>query len=104
MINSKFSWAICSCCNGNGQVDNPAFSNGFTSSEWSEMSGSQQRGYLSGRYDVICKECSGSGKVQVPNMENLSFAEKRVLAGRRIQQRAQDRYNDEAAAERRMGC
>lgn len=36
-MNAKYQWAICECCEGEGRVENPAFSNGITSSEWAEM-------------------------------------------------------------------
>ena len=107
----KFNWAICGCCDGHGKVDHPAFSNGFTGSEWAEAcqeyddaGESFAERYLSGAYDVPCHECGGTGKVKVPNIAALTFAEKRELVEQRRAER--DRYYVDAmqAAERRMGA
>lgn len=48
----KHKWIICSCCEGNGAVENPAFRNGFTSSEWAEMAADEQAEYMRG--DTTC--------------------------------------------------
>ncbi|MBH3016017.1 hypothetical protein [Serratia ureilytica] len=100
----KFNWVICDCCEGDGKVDNPAFSNGFTSSEWADMDCDEKRSYLDGSYDVPCTNCSGTGKTKVPNIAALSFSEKREL----VEQRRQSRFEAECAREleieRRMGC
>lgn len=102
MHNPKYRWIICPCCEGNGKVDNPAFSNGITQSERIEM-GEDFDTYMSGAYDVPCTDCNSTGKVQVPNIDMMTFAEKRVLA----EQRRQARWKAEAARieamERRMG-
>ncbi|HEY0820827.1 MAG TPA: hypothetical protein VGD46_18710 [Rhizobacter sp.] len=108
MYDPKKKWVICDRCEGHGKVEHPAFANGFTSSEWSEMDHDEQRAYLRGAYDVPCPACEGSGKVQVPNMAMLSFAEKRVLAAqrreRRLDAQVAAQLAAEVAAERRMGC
>lgn len=104
MNNHKFSWIICDRCEGHGKVENPAFSNGFTSSEWSDMGPDDQDHYMRGDYDVICDECKGCGKVEVPNIAMLTFAEKRVLAAKRRSARFDAEFAAMAAAERRMGC
>lgn len=101
-------WAICSCCNGNGRVEHPAFSNGFTSSEWAELDFDEREHYLAGRYDVGCVECGGSGKVRIPDVERMTYAQKRVAAAQRREDRLDAIYARESAAERaaemRMGC
>lgn len=104
MDRNKCRWAICDACEGHGQVDNPAFSNGFTSSEWNDMDSDDRESYLGGRYDVPCKECRGSGKISVPIVALMSFAEKRVLAAERRDDRLRAEYDRECAAERRAGC
>ena len=93
----KFHWAICDCCEGSGSSDHPAFSNGITSSEWQEWDEDEREGYLRGRYDVPCAECGGSGKVQIPIISALSFAEKRAL----VEARRREEMLAEMAAERR---
>ncbi len=115
ILNIPTKWAICPCCDGEGKVENPAFSNGFTGSEWAEMCDerddqtgeSYARKYLSGQYDKACKECGMTGKVRVPVVEMLSFAQKRILAGERRDKRIGAIVSAEMAAERaaeaRMG-
>lgn len=67
-------WVICERCRGNGKHDHPAFANGITSDEWNgpDWDDDSREGYLEGRYDVRCEECSGSGKVQEPDLRALS--------------------------------
>lgn len=100
-MTAKYHWEICPCCHGEGKVENPAFSNGFTSGEWAEMDGDEQQSYLSGAYDVACRECKASGKVQVPNIAALTFGEKRALVERRRAAAAHREHLAEVAAERR---
>ncbi|MCL2892502.1 hypothetical protein [Brenneria tiliae] len=38
----KYNFVICHVCEGHGMMDNPAFSNGFTSSELNDMEPSKQ--------------------------------------------------------------
>jgi RecJ-like exonuclease len=108
MRNAKLKWVICWECQGNCKVDNPAFSNGFTSSEWAEMDHDDQDTYMRGGYDVPCEPCSGTGKVQVPDVAAMTFGEKRLLVLERRDQRADAAaaraIRAEVAAERRMGC
>jgi hypothetical protein len=108
MRNAKMKWVICWHCEGHCKVENPAFSNGFTSSEWAEMDDDGRDAYMRGDYDVTCDPCRGTGKVQVPNVAAMTFAEKRVLAHERREQRAEAEaeraIRAEVAAERRMGC
>lgn len=93
-----FRWAICDCCEGSGTRDNPAFSNGITSSEWhDEWDDDDRQAYLSGRYDVPCGDCAGSGKVRQIIVACLTWAERREL----VEERRRDRARAEMAAEYR---
>lgn len=107
--NLPMKWAICHCCDGNGRLDNPAFSNGITSSEWhDEWDADERRSYLRGDYDVDCTECGGSGKVRVPDVARMTFAQKRQVTLVRREERQQAQWARESAAdyaaERRMGA
>lgn len=91
-------WNICDCCGGEGRVDNPAFSQGFTASEWADEDPEFREAYLGGAYDVPCRECNGSGKVR--SIESMTFAEKRAL----VEKRRREYVCPIQAAERRMGA
>jgi len=93
---------ICSKCKGEGKMDNPAFSNGFTSTEWHEMDGEDQDRYMSGAYDVACTGCSGCGMVRVPDIGRTTFAQRRLLVLKRREARDERQYERECAAERRQ--
>ncbi|HHL0959059.1 TPA: hypothetical protein ACQVH3_003812 [Serratia marcescens] len=103
MTFTKFKWVICNYCEGHGKVDNPAFSNGITSSEWGEWSDEDRESYMSGLYDVPCPNCSGSGKVKAPNVGSMTFAEKRELVKQLIEAREEEEFLRQCAHERRMG-
>ena len=104
----KLKWIICPCCEGNATVDNPAFSNGFTSSEWHDMHEDEQAAYMAGDYDVSCDNCNALGRVQVPDVSAMTFGEKReyVLQLREAREdaRIERELWAEVDAERRMGC
>lgn len=106
-------WAICPHCAGEGRRDHPAFSNGFTSSEWAELRAEGDddgftEAYLRGDYDVPCRECAGSGKVRVPDWSRVPRAERRAYVAHLRAERdaAASRAESAAwyAAERRMGA
>lgn len=103
----KNKWVICNTCEGNTTVENPAFDNGFTSSEWHDMDLDDQQSYMAGEYDVMCQTCKGLGRVQVPNVAAMTFAEKRVLVKERHEARENARIDAqldaEWAAERTFG-
>lgn len=111
-MTKKTMWAICQACAGEGRVENPAFSNGFTSHEWADMQAdhddrdgtSAADRYLAGAYDVPCRECESSGKVRVPDVAAMTFGEKRayVTAQREAGWRAEGAAD--RAAERAMGA
>ena len=104
----KFKWLICECCKGEGSVENSAFHNGITSSEWSQMHSEEQDAYMAGEYNEPCQECKGTGKIQVADVSVMTFGEKRQYI---IEQReAQEDFlinqeiDREIAAERAFGC
>src|SRR3546814_12759440 len=103
----KLKWIICQCCQGNGNVDHPAFSNGITSSEWADMDEDGRTAYMRGDYDVRCDACNGTGKVQVPNVAAMSFGEKRAYVQERREAETQSplhgRFHAEVAVDRRNG-
>jgi hypothetical protein len=95
-------WAICDHCEGNGKCDNPAFSNGITSSEWEDDWDDYSREmYFSGAYDVSCHICHGSGKVLEVDRDRAD--EKLLAMYDAIQEEIRiDRMISES--ERRMGA
>ena len=111
-----FNCAICDCCNGHGKVDHPAFSNGITSSEWAEMADdwdaesetNAQDRYLAGAYDVVCENCSGAGKVKVPDFKRMPRDERKAyiqfLREEREEFEFQQTCRAELEAERRIGA
>lgn len=99
-----FRWAICGDCEGHGKVSHPAFSNGFTSSEWADMEHDERDSYMRGDYDVRCDCCKGSGKVKVPDVSRMSWPEKRELVRQRQHNRIMAELARESAAERAMGA
>jgi hypothetical protein len=95
-------WAICPCCEGEGRVDNPAFSNGISGEEWAnEWDEDEREAYMSGAYDVRCDECGGSGKVREPNLSSLTEEERKAYE----EHLDAERYHAlEREAEMRYGC
>lgn len=91
---SKYTWAICERCRGEGKVDHPAFSNGISSDTWNdEWSEEDRESYLRGDYDVPCT-CEG-GRVKEPIIARLSFADKREL----VMERRRAQWAAESARE-----
>lgn len=100
----KYNFVICHVCEGHGMMDNPAFSNGFTSSELNDMEPEERDMILDGAYDVPCTHCGATGKVRVPNMAALTFAEKRELVEERRNARELAEMARMERMERIMGC
>lgn len=102
-VDGVYRWVICEECEGNGKVDNPAFENGFTQSEWGQLPEEEQSAYFGGEYDVTCGCCGGSGKVKRPDVSRMNYPQKRELVryNRELKLEAQLRHEDAVA--RRMG-
>ena len=109
------AWQICDCCGGEGKVDHPAFSNGFTSDEWQGMKDdvdhdgtSAAQRYLDGEYDMQCASCSGTGKVKVPHWHAMPRDERKAYIAHLREAREAAYWNAihiaEVAAERRLGA
>ncbi len=101
----KMVWVICCECEGEGKVSNPAFSDGFTQSEWADMDFDEQRSIMSGRYDVQCPTCKGRGSVKMIDMDQftpLRRARMERIAAFHADVRAS--LHAEEEAERRYGC
>lgn len=94
-------YALCDTCEGSGMMENPAFSNGITSSEWGDMDEESRDTYMSGGYDVPCDCCGGKRVVLVVDAERLTYSHRRVLVFKRQMDRAEREVCAEAAAERR---
>ena len=69
-------YEVCDACLGEGVRTNPSIypdGGGFTVSEWEEACDGDpafRDNYLSGAYDVTCKECDGNRVVPVPDEES----------------------------------
>lgn len=74
-------WQICSNCDGNGEHTNRNIDgNGITASEWeNDWDEEERETYMSGGYDVTCKECGGTGKVYGPNYDAMTQAQTEIL-------------------------
>lgn len=97
-----FRFEICPECEGHGTKDHPAFSNGFTQSEWNDNDEDFQVDYMRGAYDVPCG-CEG-GRIRMPIVANMTYQEKRALAEQRQHARWKAETDDIYEAERRFGA
>lgn len=99
VIPSKYE--VCGRCKGHGTHDHPAFSNGFTSSEWAEMDQDSRDNYMSGAYDVMCTECDGQRVVLVPDFDNMTDELREIVEA---EERAEREIRAAQRMERMMGC
>lgn len=100
-------WEICARCEGDGHHSNPAIDgNGITQSEWAEWEADEREAYMSGRYDIGCKDCGSTGKLLVVDEElferqdSLSF--RKWKESERKDNEYRDMVDSEARWERRM--
>lgn len=99
---------MCDVCEGNGMIDNPAFSNGITQSDREDMGEEDFQSYMDGRYDVRCDCCGGNRVIQVMDVSRMTYEQKRFAVKVRQHDRDQAQYEREyaaeCAAERQFGC
>lgn len=97
-------WEVCHRCDGAGEHDHPAFSDGFTGSEWRELCHDDPdwpEDYARGVYSVACEVCKGRTTVAVVNREACTPEQLQALD----EHDEAERYADaERAAERWMGA
>lgn len=94
-------WEICDNCRGNGTHVNPAIDGNGLSRDDPDLDEDFWDGYWTGRYDIKCDNCQGSGKVQVVDRERVT-PEQLTQLEEAYRDRAD--YEAECAAERRMGA
>lgn len=75
-------FVVCPRCEGRGDHDHPAFSNGITSEEWNgpDWDDDDRGAYLAGRYNVPCSECHGKRVVLEADEARLTPAQRDLLA------------------------
>ena len=96
---------VCSRCRGFGHHTNPAIDgNGITQSEWEEWGEDDRDNYMSGVYDVSCEVCGGNKVVMAPDEQFCSEEQKELLKLWYEEQESNAYYDEESAAERRMGA
>lgn len=96
---------ICPTCEGRGSYVNPSIdSNGLTREDFDEDPFFEED-YLSGIYDVVCKECRGHG-LSFEISPNTTYSDIINKTIEYINKYDIDSYYYalEVAAERRMGC
>lgn len=101
---SKYRWAICDHCNGDGRIPHPAFSNGITASEWRDWDEDDRCNYMDGIFDTTCEKCKGRGSIKVPDVSRMTFSEKRELVILRQNMREDREIERIHAMERAIGA
>ena len=92
-------WEVCPLCNGEGKHVNPSIDcNGLTAEDFDEDPDFAED-YMSGMYDVQCRQCGGRTTVPVVDVGRCTFAQKRVL----VQMRRIQRWQAESRREAAMG-
>lgn len=89
-------WEICDCCGGDGSHSQHL---GVLNTE--EWEPEELDDYMRGAYDRSCGECSGTGKVRVPDFDRMSDEEKRIVEET---DRSMAEMDAISASERRMGA
>ncbi len=90
-----YKWAICPTCHGDG-------TRRLVSEDYvAEMDSEELQDFFDGKYDTVCDDCGGSGKIKVLDEDRCSPED---LAEYRIQEQDRIASAHEAEAERRMGA
>ena len=87
-------WGICSRCHGDGDVANPVYDGLSTGGEFMQENPEFLGEYLEGKYNIVCPECKGTGKVLVPSTDEGFQAYQEMLDEERD-------YREEREAEMR---
>ena len=95
---------VCDLCDGSGSHVNPAIdSGGLTFDDW-DGDPDFAEDYRSGRYDISCLACDGSGNSVEIDEDRLDDRQREVLE--LLEERARDdaEYEAMVASEIRFGC
>ncbi len=95
----------CSYCNGTGgrsKYDIGGYN--IDSMMQDDDDGEFREAYFSGKTDVTCNECKGTGVVFEVDEDNLTDVQKRIMEDNRDMYYIDYENEQEREAERRMGC
>lgn len=95
--NYPTNWAICNNCRGDGKHSQHlgSFSREEMLDNW-DQDGIDD--YFAGAYDRTCEDCNGTGKIRVPDVAAMTYAQKRVYAKERKEAREEAECEREARA------
>ena len=96
-----YVWEICGVCSGEGKVVNPSIDAGGINPEVFADDPDFYEDYMSGRFDIPCNYCGGSGKVKVLDVDKLSDEEREDYYADLEAERS---FEAERLAEIRAGC
>jgi RecJ-like exonuclease len=90
-----YKWNICPTCHGEG-------TRRLVSEEYvAEMDEEEYEDFLAGRYDTVCNECQGTGKIKVLDESRCTPEELEEYRRQEFWRRSGEA---ESAAERRLGA
>lgn len=103
-------YEVCHRCEGHGKHVNPDIEcegGGFTGSEWAEACAEDpdfHDDYFGGMYDISCTCCEGNRVVLVIDESSFDKEDKIAFSQYQDQLEKDQLFEEERAAERRMGC
>jgi len=80
-------WVICGICRGEGHHARHIDGNGLTQADMDELGDEFMEDYMAGRFDQVCSECGGTGKVLEPDVDRCTTEQLRA-----VDQDAERRY------------